>query len=206
MRGLAYLLALGMVASGCGSTAAAPSASPTRLATATVARATAIPATPGVPAFGQCAITLFQLAKTPSKAVITLEKGGTITIALRPDKAPSTVTNFANVALSGCYNGLTFHRVELTPPFVIQGGDPLGNGNGGGNQPAEYNDLSFVKGAVGIARAGDKAINNRMQFFICIGMCTFLDKEYTNFGLVTDGQSVADGVKVGDKIKTITVE
>ena len=74
-----------------------------------------------------------QFIKAPSKAVITLEKGGTITIALRPDKAPNTVTNFANIALSGCYDGLTFHRVELSPPFVIQGGDPSGDGTGGGS-------------------------------------------------------------------------
>ena len=198
MRGLAILAALAITTSACGSTAATPSASPARLPTATVALATV----PPVPS--PCAVKLFQFVKTPSKATITLEKGGTITIALRPDKAPTTVTNFANVALSGCYDGLIFHRVE--PNFVIQGGDPLGNGTGGGTQPAEYNDLSFVKGAVGIARGQDKAINNKFQFYICIGECKFLDGQYTNFGLVTDGQSVADGVKVGDKIKTITVE
>ena len=197
MRWLAVIVALA-ITTACGSPAAAPTPTPTRLATATIARATAIPQpTP-------CPIKLFQFAKAPTKAVITLEKGGTITIALRPDKAPNTVTNFATVSLSGCYDGLTFHRVE--PNFVIQGGDPLGNGTGGGTQPAEYNDLSFVKGAVGIARGQDKAINNKFQFYICIGECKFLDGQYTNFGLVTDGQSVADGVKVGDKIKTITVE
>jgi cyclophilin family peptidyl-prolyl cis-trans isomerase len=201
MRGLALIAMTALIASACGGTAAAPSASPTRLATAPVIR-TAAPTPP--PVAGACPIKLFQLAKAPSKAVITLDKGGTITIALRPDKAPSTVSNFANVALSGCYDGLSFHRVE--PNFVIQGGDPLGNGTGGGTQPAEYNDLSFVKGAVGIARGQDKAINNRFQFYICIGECKFLDGQYTNFGLVTDGQSVADNVKVGDKIKTITVE
>ncbi|MEP7003164.1 MAG: peptidylprolyl isomerase [Chloroflexota bacterium] len=201
MKGLALFAALAMIVSACGSTAAGPSPSPTRLATAPVIR-TAAPTLPAAAA--ACAIKLFQLAKVPTKAVITLEKGGTITIALRPDKAPSTVTNFANVALSGCYDGLTFHRVE--PNFVIQGGDPLGNGTGGGTQPAEYNDLSFVKGAVGIARGQDKAINNRFQFYICIGECKFLDGQYTNFGLVTEGQAVADAVKVGDKIKTIVVE
>ena len=201
MRMVAVLAAIAVIAGACGG-AAAPSATPIRTATpiSTAARATATPArTP-------CVVKSIQFIKAPSKAVITLEKGGSITIALRPDKAPNTVTNFANVALSGCYDGLTFHRVELSPPFVIQGGDPSGDGTGGGTQPAEYNDLSFVKGAVGIARGGDKAINNKFQFFICIGQCTFLDGQYTNFGLVTDGQSVADGVRVGDKIKSITVE
>ena len=197
MRWFALVATLA-ITTACGSTVAAPTPTPTRHAAASIARATAIPQP------SPCPIKLFQFAKAPSKAVITLEKGGTITIALRPDKAPNTVTNFATIALSGCYDGLTFHRVE--PNFVIQGGDPLGNGTGGGTQPAEYNDLSFVKGAVGIARGSDKAINNKFQFYICIGECKFLDGQYTNFGLVTDGQSVADGVKVGDKIRTITVE
>ena len=199
MRPLVLLAALAITAS-CGSTAAAPTPTPTRLATAPAIRTAA----PTPPAGSACVVKPAAFTKAPSKATITLEKGGTITIALRPDKAPNTVTNFANVALSGCYDGLTFHRVE--PNFVIQGGDPAGNGTGGGTQPAEYNDLSFIKGAVGIARGQDKAINNKFQFYICIGECKFLDGQYTNFGLVTDGQSVADGVKIGDKIKTITVE
>jgi cyclophilin family peptidyl-prolyl cis-trans isomerase len=204
MRSLALVIALAFAVS-CGSTAAAPTSTPVRLVTA--APTTAAPrGVPAPPAGSACVVKPITFVKAPSKATITLEKGGTITIALRPDKAPKTVTNFANVANSGCYDGLTFHRVELQPPFVIQGGDPLGNGSGGGTQPAEYNDLPFVKGAVGIARGQDKAINNSFQFFVCIGQCLFLNNEYTNFGLVTDGQSIADAVRVGDKIKTIVVE
>ena len=201
MRGLALLTSLAIVAAACGSTAAAPSASLVRLQTAVRTVAPTPTAAPGA-----CVVKQITFVKAPSKAIITLEKGGTITIALRPDKAPNTVTNFANVALSGCYDGLTFHRVELSPPFVIQGGDPAGNGTGGGNQPTELSDLSFIKGAIGIARGGDIKVSNDRQFFICIGACTFLDKMYTNFGLVTDGQNVADGVRIGDKIKSITVE
>ena len=198
MTRISVILAMGLVIAGCGGTVAAPSATPTRAVATAALRTTAPTVAPS------CVVKTNTFVKAPAKAVITLEKGGTITIALRPDKAPNTVTNFANVALSGCYDGLTFHRVE--PNFVIQGGDPLGNGTGGGTQPAEYNDLPFVKGAVGIARGQDKAINNKFQFYICIGECRFLDGQYTNFGLVTDGQAVADGVKVGDKIKSITVE
>ena len=154
------------------------------------------------PKAAACVVT--PSAAPASRAIIELAGGGTITIALRPDKAPRTVANFASIARSGCYDGLSFHRV--VPNFVIQGGDPLGNGTGGGTQPAEYNDLPFVKGAVGIARGQDKAINNAYQFYICIGECRSLDGEYTNFGLVTAGQAVADAVKVGDKIKTIRIE
>jgi cyclophilin family peptidyl-prolyl cis-trans isomerase len=139
-----------------------------------------------------------------SKATITLEKGGTIVIQLRPDKAPKTVSNFAIRANTGRYDGLTFHRVE--PNFVIQGGDPAGNGSGGSTQCTELSDLQFVKGAVGIARGGDINISNDFQFFVCIGDCLFLNGKYTNFGQVVSGQEVADGVKIGDKIKTIKVE
>ncbi len=178
MKRLALFAAIAIIAAACGSTAAAPS--PTRLATAPVLR-TAAPTQP--PAANACVVKTIAFAKAPSKATITLEKGGTIVFALRSDKAPKTVTNFANVAMSGCYDGLIFHRV--VPGFVIQGGDPLGTGGGGGS---------------------DKAINNQFQFFICIGECKFLDGQYTNFGLVTDGQAVADAVRVGDKIKTISVE
>ena len=198
MRGLAFLIALAVLASACGSTAAAPSASPTRLATAVVAR-TAAP-TPAPP----CVVKPVTFVKAPSKATITLQKGGTITIALRPDKAPKTVTNFANVALSGCYDGLTFHRVVAN--FVAQGGDPLGTGTGGGDQPTELSDLPFIKGALGVARAGDIKISNDRQFYICTGECRHLDNQYTNFGQVISGQDIADKIVMGDKIKTITVE
>ena len=201
MKGLALLAALAITAS-CGSTAAAPTptAIPTRLATAPVIRTAA----PTAPVSSVCVVKPTTFVKAPSKATITLEKGGTITIALRPDKAPNTVTNFANVALSGCYDGLTFHRV--VDKFVAQGGDPLGTGTGGGNQPTELSDLPFIKGALGIARANDIKVSNDRQFFICTGDCLFLNNQYTNFGTVTSGQDVADKIVMGDKIKTITVE
>ena len=195
MRRLALFAALAITAS-CGSTAAAPTPTPTRLATAPVIRTAAptvnCPSVPGQPS---------------SKATIVLEKGGTIVIQLRPDKAPKTVSNFTSISNKGQYDGLTFHRVEKVPaPFVIQGGDPKGDGSGGGDQCTELSDLPFTKGAVGIARAGDIRISNLNQFFICIGDCLFLNNMYTNFGTVISGQDVADKVVIGDKIKTIRVE
>jgi peptidyl-prolyl cis-trans isomerase B (cyclophilin B) len=72
--------------------------------------------------------------------------------------------------------------------------------------PSEYNDLSFKLGAVGIARGQDPAFNNDSQFFIVKKDSTFLDKQYTNFGQVTDGMDVAVNVKIGDKIRKLTVE
>ncbi|HEV2009659.1 MAG TPA: peptidylprolyl isomerase [Candidatus Limnocylindria bacterium] len=190
MRPLALVVAV-IVAASCGSTVAAPTATPIR--TGPVIR-TAAPTTvcQGAP------------NQPSTKATVTLEKGGTIVIQLRPDKAQKTVSNFAIRANTGRYDGLTFHRVE--PNFVIQGGDPAGNGTGGSTQCTELSDLPFVKGAVGIARGSDITISNDFQFFVCIGECRFLDGKYTNFGLVTAGQDVADAVKIGDKIKTIRVE
>lgn len=145
---------------------------------------------------------------TPSSApattaIVELEKGGSFTIQLRPDKAPATVSRFAGKARAGFYNGLTFHRVE---DWVVQGGDPDGNGTGGGRVPSEYNDLSFKLGAVGIARGQDPAFNNDSQWFVVKKDSTFLDKQYTNFGQVTSGMDVVMKIAVGDKIKTITIQ
>ena len=142
-------------------------------------------------------------AKPATKATVELAKGGTFTLALRPDKAPQTVERFAGKARSGFYNNLTFHRVE---DWVVQGGDPSGNGTGGEKVPSEYNDLSFSLGAVGIARGPDPAINNGSQWFVVLKDSTFLDKQYTNFGNVTSGMDLVRGIKIGDKIKSITVE
>ncbi|HEV8470574.1 MAG TPA: peptidylprolyl isomerase [Candidatus Limnocylindria bacterium] len=138
-----------------------------------------------------------------NKATVELAKGGSFSFTLRPDKAPQTVARFAEKARSGFYNDKLFHRVE---DWVVQGGDPLGNGTGGEKVPSEYNDLPFALGAVGIARGQDPAINNGSQWFVVKKESRFLDKQYTNFGLVTDGMDVVSGIKIGDKIKTIKIE
>jgi cyclophilin family peptidyl-prolyl cis-trans isomerase len=197
---VAAVAAVIAIATACGSTAAAPTpiATPRRTVPAVQTSFTApgnptpTPVCPGAP------------NQPSTKATITLEKGGTIVIQLRPDKAPKTVSNFAFRANKGMYDGLTFHRV--VPNFVAQGGDPEGTGAGGGQQCTELSDLPFVKGAVGVARANDINISNGSQFFICTGACLHLNNLYTNFGLVISGQDVADKIVAGDKIKTITVE
>ncbi|HEY6957979.1 MAG TPA: peptidylprolyl isomerase [Candidatus Limnocylindria bacterium] len=136
-------------------------------------------------------------------ATVELAKGGSFTIALRPDKAPQTVARFADKARSGFYNGLTFHRVE---DWVVQGGDPLGTGTGGQRVPSEYNDLSFTTGAAGIARGQDPAFNNDSQWFVVKKDSTFLNRQYTNFGQVTSGMDVVNKIAIGDKIKSITIK
>ncbi len=138
-----------------------------------------------------------------TKATVELAKGGTFTFTLRPDKAPQTVARFAEKSRSGFYNDKIFHRVE---DWVVQGGDPLGTGTGGEKVPSEYNDLSFNLGSVGIARGQDPAINNGSQWFVVKKDSTFLDKQYTNFGIVSSGIEVVNGIKIGDKIKTIKIE
>ena len=186
------LAALAVVMGACGAQVATPT--PTPIRTVPVGRTTA----PSVVCQGAP-------NQASSKATITLDKGGVIVIQLRPDKAPKTVSNFALRANKGLYDGLTFHRVVVS--FVIQGGDPSGDGSGGGEQCTELSDLPFDKGAVGIARRPTPIeISNGSQFFICVGECHNLDGQYTNFGKVISGQDVADKVQIGDKIKSIRVE
>ena len=135
-------------------------------------------------------------------ATVELERGGSFTIALHQTSAPQTVANFVAKAKSGFYDGKTFHRVE---GWVVQGGDPDGTGRGGGKMPSELNDLNFAVGAVGIARGPDLKVNNDAQWFVVKTDASFLDKQYTNFGQVTKGMDVVNTIKIGDKIKSVTV-
>ena len=137
-----------------------------------------------------------------TRAVIRTNKG-TIELELFQKEAPNTVANFARKAKDGFYNNLTFHRVE---DWVIQGGDPQGTGAGGGEMPTELNDKPFVVGALGAARRGDIRFSNDAQFFIAKQNAMWLDKQYTNFGIVTKGIEVVNKIEIGDKILGITVE
>lgn len=129
---------------------------------------------------------------------------GRIVMDLDPRLAPNTVNNFVSLARDGYYTGLTFHRV--VPDFVIQGGDPTGTGRGGpgysfADEPVK---AEYVLGAVAMANAGPDT--NGSQFFICIDDCRQkLAKSYNLFGQVTEGIEVAQAVKVGDTMRTVTV-
>jgi len=189
MRLASALAILVVVATACGSTASAPTATPRR--TVPPVQTTQSPVCPGAP-------------NQPSgKATITLENGATIVIQLHPDAALKTVSIFALKSNSGFYNGTIFHRVE---DWVVQGGDPLGTGFGGGQECTELSDRPFVRGEVGMARGGNIAISNDSQFFILKKDAHNLDKAYTNFGTVISGMDVVDKIAIGDKIKTIKVE
>ncbi|MCL5970839.1 MAG: peptidylprolyl isomerase [Patescibacteria group bacterium] len=128
---------------------------------------------------------------------------GDIVLSLYDKDAPGTVQNFINKAKSGFYNNLTFHRVE---DWVIQGGDPAGNGTGGGKMQTELNDKPFVIGSLGVARGADLNISNDAQFFITKKDASWLNKQYTNFGMVEKGMDVVENIQIGDKILEITIE
>ncbi len=145
------------------------------------------------------------------KATITTAKG-VIEIELYPADAPKTVTNFATLSKRGYYNNLTFHRVE--PGFVIQGGDPNGNGTGGTSiYGAKFEDelnpntpsykAGYAEGVVAMANAGPNT--NGSQFFIMLANNP-LPHAYTIFGKVTKGMDVVKSIVVGDKMLTVTVE
>lgn len=136
-----------------------------------------------------------------SAAVIKTSKGD-IELTLYPKDAPNTVLKFAQKAGSGFYNNLTFHRVE---DWVVQGGDPDGNGTGGGKMPTELNNKPFVVGSLGVARGGDINISNDSQFFITKTYASWLNNQYVNFGIVTKGMDVVNKIEIGDKILGITI-
>ena len=137
-------------------------------------------------------------------AEIEIQDYGTITVELDGDAAPITVQNFMDLANAGFYDGLTFHRI--ISGFMMQGGDPNGNGTGGSENTIKgefsangvENPLSHTRGAISMARAQapDSASS---QFFICHADSTFLDGQYACFGYVTDGMDVVDAVCEADQ-------
>lgn len=145
---------------------------------------------------GQKAATVEQI----STAVIKTTKGE-IEFTLYSVEALNTVNNFVVKSKNGFYNNLTFHRVE---DWVVQGGDPKGDGTGGGYIQTELNNKPFVIGSVGMARGDDIRISNDSQFFIVKKDSPALNAQYTNFGLVTKGIEVVDQIQKGDKILGIT--
>jgi len=142
--------------------------------------------------------------KVKQTAVITMEKGGVIAIEFFSEDAPKTVENFVTLAKKGYYDGVTFHRVE--PNFVVQGGDPKGDGTGGPGYTIkdEFNKQKHVRGVVAMART--QAPNSAgSQFYFTLAPAHFLDGQYTVFGRVTSGMEVVDKIKVGDKMKSVKI-
>ena len=128
-----------------------------------------------------------------------MEHGGKIEIELYPDAAPITVANFEKLVKEGFYDGLTFHRV--IPGFMIQGGDPLGNGMGGAknNIKGEFranghpNPIKHTRGVLSMARAFDPN-SASSQFFIMHADAPHLDGQYAAFGKVVSGIEAVDEI------------
>jgi peptidyl-prolyl cis-trans isomerase B (cyclophilin B) len=127
---------------------------------------------------------------------------GKMTLELFPDVAPKTVVRFTELVKKGFYNGLTFHRVLAK--FLVQGGDPAGDGSGGSGVaiPAEFNERKHVAGTVGMARLRDPDSADS-QFYICLEPQPFLDGQYTVFGQVVDGLEVMATVRENDIMRKV---
>ena len=132
-------------------------------------------------------------------ATITMKDGGVMKLELYPDVAPNTVKNFISLANSGFYDGLIFHRVIAG--FMIQGGDPNGNGMGGPGYSIKgeftgngfTNDLKHSRGVISMARAMDPD-SAGSQFFIMHVDYPYLDGQYAAFGMMTEGFTVLDSI------------
>jgi peptidyl-prolyl cis-trans isomerase B (cyclophilin B) len=130
---------------------------------------------------------------------------GVIEIKLTPNETPVTVANFVNLIQRGYYNGLTFHRVIAD--FMIQGGDPDGQGFGGPGYRFKDEFVDSLKhdkpGVLSMANAGPGT--NGSQFFITHVATPHLDGRHSVFGFVTSGQDVVDKIAKGDKMEEVTV-
>lgn len=136
------------------------------------------------------------------RAVVTTSKGS-FTIELLPNDAPLNVDNFLTLAQKGYFRNITFHRV--VPNFVIQGGDPRGDGNGGPGYQirCEINEVEYDRGAVGMALSGKDTGGS--QWFVTHSPQPHLDGGYTVFGRVISGMSVVDNISRGDVIQSIRI-
>ena len=124
-------------------------------------------------------------------------KDGRVVIEMRPDLAPKHVAQIKSLTRKGFYDGTVFHRV--IEGFMVQGGDPDGNGTGGsGNKlPAEFSDEEHLRGVTSMARSRNPDSADS-QFFIMLGDAPHLDGQYTIWGKVVSGMNFVDGIKKGD--------
>lgn len=131
--------------------------------------------------------------------VIKVKKYGNIKVELDADTALISVTNFVNLAKKGFYDGLTFHRI--IDGFMIQGGDPSGDGTGGSDETIKgefsdngvENNISHVRGTISMARSSEND-SASSQFFIVQSDSTYLDGQYAGFGTVTSGMDIVDKI------------
>jgi len=143
--------------------------------------------------------------KGPAPHVIIETDHGKLILELYPDVAPRTVARFVELVKKGFYNGLIFHRV--VPKFLIQGGDPAGDGTGGSGLPipAEFSEKKHGAGTVGLARLRDPDSADS-QFYICLEPQPFLDGKYTVFGQVVEGLDVLPKIQEHDVMRMVALQ
>jgi cyclophilin family peptidyl-prolyl cis-trans isomerase len=146
-----------------------------------------------------CVLLAIAAPAQGGKLCVLETERGTVTFQMYPEVAPRTVARISELADSGFFDGIVFHRVVAD--FVVQAGDPTGTGEGGSGLtiPAEFSNLHYIRGSVGMAR-NDDIHSNDSQFFICITDQPHLDGKYTLFGQVFRGEEVLDQIQQGDKI------
>lgn len=198
LKMMAALLSSAMMMTACGGEGSAPVAAtgsdPEPAASETAAE----------PAATEAAATESTAEAEPAEGglhhvTITVKDYGTIELELDAEAAPVTVQNFLDLAGQGFYDGLTFHRI--ISGFMIQGGDPLGNGTGGSDKEivGEFsengyeNNISHKRGVISMARSMDPN-SASSQFFIVHADADFLDGQYAGFGHVTSGMEVVDKI------------
>ena len=138
---------------------------------------------------------------TAETLTLTLDTGDVV-IRVRPDLAPQHVDRVVMLAKDGFYDGVVFHRV--INGFMAQGGDPTGTGMGGSKHadlPAEFSAEPHVRGVCSMARAQNPNSANS-QFFICLDDATFLDRQYTVWGVVESGMDAVDALPKGEPPRT----
>ncbi len=146
------------------------------------------------------------LSSNSNPVVIFVTTKGTFKAEIYQNKVPVTAANFLKLVNSGFYNNLTFHR--YVPGFVIQGGDPSGDGTGGSNEtiPLEIvPELTHVKGSLGMARTNDPN-SASSQFYISLEDIHNLDGSYAVFGQVVEGMDVVLKLRQDDRMTKVSVE
>lgn len=178
-----------------------PAASPLTAAS-TTPQASASPAVAVAPAVVDLAVDASGLSKA---TVVMQTSKGVVKFKFYSQDAPNTVARMVALIQQKFYDGLAFHRV--VPGFVVQGGDPLGNGTGGSGQKlkAEFNKRRHLEGTVAMARAADPDSADS-QFYIALGQHPHLDGSYTVFGQVTEGMDAVRKLAVGDKMISVRIE
>ncbi len=198
LKMMAALLSSAMMMTACGGEGSAP------VATTGSDPEPATSETAAEPAATEAAATESTAEAEPAEGglhhvTITVKDYGTIELELDAEAAPITVQNFLDLAGQGFYDGLTFHRI--ISGFMIQGGDPLGNGTGGSDKEivGEFsengyeNNISHKRGVISMARSMDPN-SASSQFFIVHADADFLDGQYAGFGHVTSGMEVVDKI------------